>query len=153
MEIIVLKKRNFIDQNKKVMIAYNRMQALIKAMNKKEIPTEISSLINKDINRINSLSDSDKELKKIINKSYQKTIKLLEQKLKLVCQNHYRTLWLALGMSVFGVSMGVAFSVALDNFAFIGIGIPIGMVIGMGIGSEMDRKASKEGRQLDLESE
>lgn len=151
MKIIELKKREFTDQNKKLAKAYQRIQALIIAINKKEIPTEISTLINADINMISSFVGSDTELKKIANKTYNKTIKLLEQKLKFVARNHYRTTWLAIGMSVFGVPMGVAFSAALDNYAFIGIGLPIGMVIGMAIGAEMDKKAAKEDRQLDLE--
>lgn len=151
MEIIELKKRAFTDQNKKLTKAYQRMQSLITALNKKEIPKEISTLINQDIEAINSFIGVDKDLKKTINKTYSKTISLIEQKLKLVCRNHYRTLWLALGMSGFGIPMGVAFSAALDNYAFIGIGIPIGMVIGMALGAEMDKKAEKEGRQLDIE--
>jgi hypothetical protein len=31
-----------------------------------------------------------------------------------------------------------------------GIGIPIGVIIGMAIGAGMDKKAFKEGRQLDI---
>ncbi len=129
------------------------MQALIIALNKKEIPTEISTQINEDINMINFFVGSDTEFKKTVNKTYNKTIKLLEQKLKLVTKNHYRTQWLAIGMTVFGMPMGIAFSAALDNYAFIGIGLPIGMVIGMALGSEMDKKAEKEDRQLDLDSQ
>ena len=53
-------------------------------------------------------------------------------------------------MSAFGMPLGVAFSVALDNFAFIGIGLPIGMSIGMALGAGMDKKAAKEGKQLDF---
>lgn len=33
----------------------------------------------------------------------------------------------------------------------IGIGLPIGMVIGMAVGSDLDKKAVKSGRQLDVE--
>ncbi|MBT8222071.1 MAG: hypothetical protein KJN96_02760 [Eudoraea sp.] len=58
---------------------------------------------------------------------------------------------MALGMAVFGVPMGVAFGAALDNMAFLGIGIPIGMAIGIAIGTAMDEQAKKEGRQLDID--
>jgi hypothetical protein len=39
----------------------------------------------------------------------------------------------------------------LDNYAFIGIGLPIGMSIGMAIGAGKDNQAKKEGRQLDID--
>jgi hypothetical protein len=35
--------------------------------------------------------------------------------------------------------------------AFLGVGLPIGMAMGMAIGTDMDKKAFKEGRQIDLE--
>ena len=40
---------------------------------------------------------------------------------------------------------------ALGNMAFIGAGIPIGLAIGVGIGTNLDRKAAAEGRQLDID--
>jgi len=58
---------------------------------------------------------------------------------------------MALGMSIFGVPMGLIFGNSLDNMGFMAIGIPIGMVIGMGIGAGMDKKAEVKGRQLDYE--
>jgi hypothetical protein len=58
---------------------------------------------------------------------------------------------MAIGMSAFGIPLGVAFGTSLGNMGLLGIGIPIGMVIGMAIGSGMDKKAFEEGRQLDLE--
>jgi hypothetical protein len=58
---------------------------------------------------------------------------------------------MALGIAVYGVPLGLAFGVSLDNMAFLGIGIPIGLAIGIGVGNGMDKKALKEGRQLDLE--
>lgn len=151
MDIIELKKKEFTDQNKKLAKAYQGMQALIIAVNKKEIPNDISTIINQEIAIINSFAGLDNDLRKMTNKIYNKTIQLFEQKLKIVARNYYRKKWLAIGMSAFGIPMGVAFSVVLHNFAFIGIGIPIGMVIGMALGNEMDKKAEKEGRQLDLE--
>jgi hypothetical protein len=58
---------------------------------------------------------------------------------------------MAIGMSAFGIPLGVAFGASLGNMGLLGIGIPIGMVFGMAIGSGMDKKAIQEGRQLDLE--
>ena len=76
---------------------------------------------------------------------------MVEKELKLVTKNHYRNTWLAIGMTAFGIPLGIAFGGSLGNMAFIGIGMPIGMAIGIAVGTEMDKKASENGKQLDLE--
>ena len=120
-------------------------------MNKKELPDDLISTINKGIEEINSFSASDKELRKFIKKTQSRIVKLIEKELKLVPLNHYRNTWLAIGMSAFGIPLGVAFGTSLGNMEYIGIGLPIGMAIGIAVGTEMDKKAFKEGKQLDLE--
>ena len=76
---------------------------------------------------------------------------MIEKEEKLVPKNAYRTRWMAIGMSVFGVPIGMAFGASLGNMAFLAIGIPLGMAIGIAIGAGMDKKALEEGRQLDIE--
>jgi drug/metabolite transporter (DMT)-like permease len=68
-----------------------------------------------------------------------------------VTKNHYRNTWLALGMGVFGIPLGVTFGVSLGNMGLLGIGLPIGIVVGLAVGSVLDKKAFEAGRQLDLE--
>lgn len=74
----------------------------------------------------------------------------LEKRYGLVPPAHYRKQWMVLGMSVFGLPLGVAFSVALDNFAFVGIGLPIGLSIGMAVGAGKDNQAKAAGLQLEI---
>ena len=57
---------------------------------------------------------------------------------------------MVLGMSAFGIPMGVLFGLSIGNMGMLGIGLPIGMAIGVGLGSSMDKKAYNEGRQLDF---
>ncbi len=151
MELIELNKRVNIDQNKKLNNAYSQFGELLNELNKKELPNETISFINSGIEEINSFTESEKELRKLIRKTQSRNIKLIEKELKLVTKNHYRNTWLAIGMSVFGIPLGVAFGTSFGNMGFIGIGLPIGMAIGMAIGAGMDKKAFEEGRQLDLE--
>ncbi len=146
-----LRKKENIDQDKKLYNAYSQFGELLNELNKKELPLEIINSINTDIDEINSFTESGKELRKRIRKTQSRIIKLIEKELKLVAKNHYRNIWLAVGMSAFGISLGVVFGAILGNMAFIGIGLPIGMGIGVAIGSGMDKKAFEEGRQLDLE--
>ncbi len=151
MKLIELNKRVTIDQNKKLNNEYSQFGELLNKLNEKELPSEILSSINSGIEEINSFTDSEKELRKLISKTQSRIIKLLEKELKLVTKNHYRNTWLAVGMAAFGLPLGVVFGTSLDNMGLIGIGLPMGMIIGMVIGSVMDKKAYEEGRLLDLE--
>ena len=53
-----------------------------------------------------------------------------------------------MGMAMFGVPIGTAFATAIGNFGLMSTFFPIGMILGMIIGSQMDKKAQLEGRQL-----
>jgi len=68
-----------------------------------------------------------------------------------VPKNHYRALWLVLGMSVFGLPIGVLYGFLIGNMGLLGTGLCFGMAIGVALGAGLDKKALKEGRQLDLE--
>jgi len=122
---------------------------LIEAVEKKEVREEIVSFNNEKVTAINSFEGEEKELTKMLRKANTKILRLLEKELKLVAKNHYRNTWLAIGMTVFGIPIGVAFSSSGDSSP-IAIGIPIGMAVGIAIGTSLDKKAEKAGKQLDL---
>jgi hypothetical protein len=123
---------------------------LMNALKEKEISESVVSLINEEVEKVNRV-ESKKLLTAQLAKSYQNILKISEKELNLVAQNHYRNMWLALGMTVFGLPFGVVFSSILSNYAFIGIGLPIGMGIGIAIGTKKDKDALDEGRQLNLQ--
>ncbi len=60
-------------------------------------------------------------------------------------------MWLALGMSAFGIPIGVAIGLSVGNPGLLATGLPIGMGIGMAVGASMDKKAKETGKQLDVE--
>ena len=151
MKIIELKKRPNIEKNSKSKEAYLQLEKLLNELTKRELPNNMVVSINKELEELNFLTDSRKELKKRIKKKQCNITKSLENELKIVSKNHYRNLWMAVGMAAFGLPFGVAFGSILGNMAFLGIGLPIGMVIGMALGSRMDKKAFEEGRQLALD--
>ena len=125
---------------------------LLNELEKRELPDEIVSSINNDIDEINAVTGTGNELKKQLERRLQKIFKLLEKNLKLVPKNYYRNMWMALGMAVFGLPIGILMGVCWDSMAYLSIGLPIGLVIGLGLGAGMDNKALKEGRQLDLDT-
>lgn len=106
--------------------------------------------INERINLINETSGDNAGFNKLCKKKAHEIVKLLQQKHRIVTRSYYQNMWMAVGMSAFGLPIGIAFSVAIDNYAFIAIGLPIGMVIGTGIGKNMDEKAKAEGRLIDI---
>ena len=54
-------------------------------------------------------------------------------------------------MSALGLPLGLIYGLSMGNLGLIGIGLSIGMATGIVLGTKMDKKAQKEGRQLDVE--
>ncbi|WKK75763.2 hypothetical protein QYS49_30720 [Marivirga salinae] len=127
-----------------------KFQKLLKALSEREITALALQAINVEIDKVNQ-AESETKLSKQLQKSFRKILIISEKELNLVVKDHYRNMWLAIGMSAFGIPLGVAFGAALNNYAFIGLGIPIGFGIGIAIGSKKDKEAFEEGRQLNVE--
>ena len=144
-------ERQNISENLNASNAYQQLGKLLNALEVKELPTETVDLINNEIEELNSISEIDKFFVKAIKEKENNVIKLIEKKHKIIPRNYYRKLWMILGMSAFGIPMGLVFGLSIGNFGMLGIGLPIGMAIGVGVGSSMDKKAFNQGRQLDFE--
>lgn len=151
MEIIQPINRDNFGNNIKLMRKYLIFEQLIKEVSQKNIPDNIAEIINLEIKHLNSIEETNKIFKKKFNRIQAHILKTLEKRLKIVPINFYQNNWMIIGMSVFGIPLGVAFGLSQDNMAFIGIGLPLGMVIGIAIGKSMDKKAKEENRQLNVE--
>ncbi|GHT98716.1 hypothetical protein FACS1894142_5410 [Spirochaetia bacterium] len=151
MDIIELKEKEGIFENEKSRRIFDQYQKLLNELRKKELPHKIIESANQDIDDLNSTSFTGKELKKMFKRKQGKLIELLEKELKIVPKNYYRNRWLAGGMFIFGLPIGFLFGLILfEDQSLISIGLPVGMSIGICFGSIMDKKAFKEGRQLDV---
>ena len=150
MNIIELKERESFSENIKTNRVYLKFKKLLKELIKKDLPSIIVESVNHDIEELNSTSFTDKNLRKLVYQKQTKILMLLKKELKIVPKNYYQNQWIALGMSAFGLPIGVVFGLSMGNWAFLGIGLPIGMAIGICLGMAMDKKAFAEGRQLDL---
>lgn len=150
MSIKQLNEKPEIRSTSKLEFAYNQFRELLGLLGEREIPGNLIDQIIEHIEALNQNPDSGKHFKRHLKRSQTKILKILEKEVKIVPRNYYQTTWMVLGMTVFGVPMGVAFGASLGNMAFLGIGLPIGMAIGIAVGSGMDKKAEEEGRQLDI---
>jgi len=140
-----------INQHKKISRVYNQFDKLLVELRERELPEEIVISINSEIENMDLVSGSEKEMRKQIRRTQSRVLKLIEKKLKLVPKKHYLKTWLMVGMAVFGLPFGVAFGASFGNMGLLGVGLPIGMAIGIAVGSAMDKKAFDTGKQLDLE--
>ncbi len=114
--------------NKKLIQTYNRFEKLINELRNRRLPIDIIEKINIEIESVNKNSDSEVMFLKHLTIGKRRIFKLIEKKLKLVPKNHYRNLWMVLGMSSFGIPLGLVYGLAIDNIGLFGTGLPIGMV-------------------------
>ncbi|RQO31168.1 hypothetical protein DBR32_08570 [Taibaiella sp. KBW10] len=151
MQIIELKDRPDITGNDKGSKAYLQLAALLSEIRKRELPDAVAGLINNDVVALNAIPDGGNELLKAIRQRQGNMIKNLEKHVKVVTKNYYRNIWLPVGMTAFGLPIGVTIGVSLGKMGLLGVGLPIGMFIGILVGVSLDKKALKEGRQMDID--
>ncbi|WP_180957969.1 hypothetical protein [Psychroflexus sp. MES1-P1E] len=118
MSLKSLNKRPDIQTDRKLNTAYLQFEKLIEAFKNKSLPDSIVDSINVGIEGLNSISDSAKDLRSQIKAKQSNLIKLLEKEIKIVPKNHYRTMWVSLGMAAIGIPMGVAFGAILGNMVY-----------------------------------
>lgn len=146
-----LNKQLNIEHNKKLIEANSSLDHLIKELGKREIPLEIITVVNQEIEKINSFSGSDKDLLKQLRVSKKLVIEMIEKELELVPKYHYQNKWMA-----FGILAGVLFSTIFNQLGFsdtwnsLGMGISMGLLFGMLAGKNRDEKAFKVGKQLNF---
>lgn len=151
MEFKELNNRQEILTDEKLFKSYNQFVKLLNELKKRELSEDLIKSVNLSVDKINSSTLTSKQLIKFIKKEQSSILKQIEKEHKIVPKNYYRNLWLALGMSAFGLPIGVALGLSVGNIGLLAIGLPIGMAIGLAFGSSLDKKALNEGRQLDIE--
>lgn len=150
MTIIELNTITDLSDMPKLNELYTQFQKLLEELRKRELPPAIIESINKDIEILNASTLTNGALRKLIKEKQTKMVQVLEKELKIVPQKYYMTLWLPLGMSAIGLPIGTLLGLSMENMGLLGIGLPIGMAIGIAVGTNMDKKAKAEGRQLDV---
>ncbi len=141
MNLLELHKKENLTENIKLSEVYIQLEELLKELNKKKLSPQVVEHINLEIKELNTSSLTDSRLLKFAKEKRTKIIRLLEKEHKIVPKNYYRNLWLVLGMSAFGLPLGVVFGLMTNNMGLLAIGLPIGMAIGIAVGTKMDNKA------------
>lgn len=151
MEFVSLKARPQLAKHKQLNKQYDQFQRYLLELAKKKIPTSFVKEVNAELSKLNSISESDSSFRRTFKKTKKRITDRVVKELNYVPIHFYRTLGVAIGMAAFGIPIGLAFAFALQNMAFIGIGIPMGLAVGIAVGTGMDKKAKEEGRQLSID--
>ncbi|OZV70967.1 hypothetical protein [Winogradskyella aurantia] len=125
-----------------------KLQSLLAELQSRVLPDTMVTVINSEIDQLNASNTKDPKLYKQVFNTQQCILNHLEKSLKIVPKGYYQRLWMVLGMSAFGIPLGVALGTSQGNMGLLGIGLPIGMVIGIAVGTSLDKKAAKDNRQL-----
>ncbi len=86
---------------------YFKFNELIDELNLKEFLVNTINSINLYIEELNSALPNMKGVRGHLLKKQTKILRLIEKEHKIVAKNYYRNLWMALGMSTFGVAYGL----------------------------------------------
>jgi hypothetical protein len=124
---------------------------LIFAAGKHSLPDVMVHHINSEIDAIGKFPGTTDETAKKLTAFQKDLLQKLKKEQKLVPKNHYRNIWLTLGMVVFGLPIGTILGFLFKNLSLLAVGMPIGLGIGIAFGSFRDQKVKNEGRQLDFE--
>lgn len=149
---INLIERNELSGNAKATEKYQQLSFLLQELSDRSLSDDTIEKINKDIEQLNAISSNDRRLQRTLKSKETAIIRLVENRHKIVPRKYYQRLWMILGMSAIGMPIGFIFAKSVGNLGLIGIGFPFGMLIGSRIGIQMDKKALREGRQLQYES-
>lgn len=126
------------------------LRSLIIELQTRDLPDSTIEVLNVEIEKINSLELSEPKLRRLSSIAQDTIIRVLEKKHKIVPNGYYKRYWMALGMVIYGLPFGLAISLPFGTIGLMAVGFPLGLAIGMAVGSDMDKKAKAEGRQLEF---
>jgi len=139
-------------EDQKLYGSISTLNILISEIEAKSIPEEVCFKINYQIDKVNfSYRENDGLIKKQLDIAFRKILNILKRDLGIIPENYYRNLWLALGMSVFGLPLGALIATLTSNTSYLVFGMLMGIVIGIAYGSKKDKDALQENKVIILE--
>ena len=110
---LIWRKNDVSDTKKKKVFA--KFVLLLEEINRREILPTTTEKLNAPIDALSSMRK--KEFNASLTKTLDTILRILFREEKIVPAGHYKMLWVSIGMAAFGIPMGVAFSVSLNNYA------------------------------------
>tara|TARA_R100001369_G_scaffold22674_3_gene41357 strand:+ start:23973 stop:24431 length:459 start_codon:yes stop_codon:yes gene_type:complete len=129
---------------------FQKFDSFLEELRRMELPPEVIVSLNNQLEKLHSFSGSEKQFFKKLKITKAVLLKILYKEVHVVPKNHYRNLWIALGLSAIGIPVGILLSLYLDNSIYIALGIALGSTMGVLIGNYLDNQAEEEGRQIEI---
>lgn len=151
MNFTPLELRPAISAHAKALERWTLLNAYLTELQTYSLDVATVNIVDTSIATINATTSTDGTLAGVIKRETMSLVRKVEKHAKIVPRNYYKNFWMVLGMTAFGLPLGVALGAAIKNMGFMAIGMPIGMAIGVGVGMAYDKKAAEAGRQLSME--
>lgn len=149
-----IQRKKGTENHKTLSGAYQKIESIIEALDQKTIPERELISINDRVEKINSFNGSDKDLVKLLKKSYREILTLLDEQLNLVLKHHFRAQWLFYGTIAGAALTTVVTSVGWTTLNGLGsLVLPLVVAAGIVIGIAMDNNARISGRQIEIEAD
>lgn len=127
---------------------YSNFNCYLSLLEQKNLPLALEKEINSRVKDINEFLGAEPQMKDKLYRGVRTILKLVEKETGLVPQGYYQYTQMLSGLVYFGLPIGLAWAIALKNYAFLPLGLPIGLAIGYYLGYRKDNKAQNENRQL-----
>ncbi len=137
------------DSDEKLYASITHLKILISEIENKGVPEEVCYKINYQIDKMNSFANKKEGiLNRQLEITYYRILYILRRDVGIIPENYYRNLYLALGMSVFGLPLGALIASFLENTSYLIFGMLFGLAVGIVIGSKKDQIADKENKVI-----
>lgn len=133
--------------------AVAELNNLLKHLKERTLSKATEDYISLKLQELKRAAGTEKEKAKTLTAAKNDILEHLRKEHNLVPENYYTTHWMPVGMSAFGLPIGVVFFAVTDNSAFIALGLPLGLGLGSLYGATLDKKAEADGRVLKYEKE
>lgn len=153
-KISIMKMLNTItglESNTRLYKKYLLVRDILDELQKRKLSASIVQRINREIDNINSTSSSEKELFIQLSRTQSKLRKIIRNDLKLATKNYYRDMYIPIGLAI-GIIINLLINQRTGSHVFVYIlSLLVGIGGGWATGTFFDKKAKKEGKQIDIE--
>ena len=143
-------KHHILLSDDKLILAYQRLENLLHIAESKTLSEIAIQKINTKLELLNTTTKINDALYRLANLIENEIITILEEDLKIVPIGYYSKKWIAIGMSAFGIPLGLIIGLLSKNMGMLAVGLPIGLGIGTIIGKTKDARAASLGLQYNI---
>ncbi|SDS46735.1 hypothetical protein SAMN04487764_2285 [Gillisia sp. Hel1_33_143] len=137
------------DRDLELYVSISNLKMLIAEIKSKNIPEEVCYKINYQIDKVNSCAiDNSIKIQNLLDMTYHSILHIIKTDLGIIPKNYYRDLYTTLGMTIFGLPLGLLLTATLDNSINLVFGVVFGLIFGVILGTRKDKIAQQENKVI-----